>query len=120
MKVLKLTRILFLLSAVLLLSASCKKDDDDNGKEEPVGETLPLGDGSEAYEIKSNQTLTFPNTYILSGFVYVTNGVTLTIEPGVIIRGDKASKGTLIVERGAKINAEGTAEKPIVFTSNQA
>jgi hypothetical protein len=125
MKVLKWTRILFLMSAVLLLCANCKKDDgDDNGngekEKELVGEVLPLGDGSIAYEIKSNMTLTYPNTYILSGFVYVISGVTLTVEPGVIIRGDKASKGTLIVERGAKINAEGTAERPIVFTSNLA
>ncbi|MDR2382815.1 MAG: Ig-like domain-containing protein [Prevotellaceae bacterium] len=89
-------------------------------EDEPVGQILPLGDGSDAYEIKSNTTLKYPNTYILSGFVYVTSGVTLTIEPGVIIRGDKASKGTLIIERGAKINAEGSAERPIVFTSNQA
>jgi hypothetical protein len=46
--------------------------------------------------------------------------VTLTIEPGVVVRGDKASKGTLIVERGGKIKAEGTVDRPIVFTSNQA
>ncbi|MDR1593218.1 MAG: Ig-like domain-containing protein [Prevotellaceae bacterium] len=95
-----------------------------NGKtatcEVTVTGIVDLGDGSDAYEIKSNQTLTYPNTYILKGFVYVTSGTTLTIEPGVIIRGDKASKGTLIVERGGKIIAEGTAELPIVFTSNQA
>ncbi|MDR1595084.1 MAG: Ig-like domain-containing protein [Prevotellaceae bacterium] len=87
---------------------------------EPVGEILDLGDGSIEYEIKNNLTLSYPNTYILKGFVYVPNGVTLTIEPGVVVRGDKESKGTLIVERGGKINAAGTAERPIVFTSNQA
>jgi hypothetical protein len=88
-------------------------------EDEPAGQVLNLGDGSEAYEIKTSTTLTYPNTYILSGFVYVVSGVTLTVEPGVIIKGDKRSKGTLIVERGAKINAAGTTERPIVFTSNQ-
>lgn len=58
-------------------------------------------------------------TYLLSGFVYVTDGAVLTIEPGTVIKGDKATKATLIIERGGKIMAEGTAEKPIVFTSNQ-
>src|SRR5690606_21627446 len=43
----------------------------------------------------------------------------LTIEPGTVIMGDKNSKGTLIVERGGKIMAQGTKEKPIVFTSAQ-
>ncbi|MDQ3291344.1 MAG: T9SS C-terminal target domain-containing protein, partial [Bacteroidota bacterium] len=44
----------------------------------------------------------------------------LTIEPGTVIMGEKASKGTLVIERGGKIIAEGTAQKPIVFTSAQA
>ncbi|HOY90370.1 MAG TPA: T9SS type A sorting domain-containing protein, partial [Bacteroidales bacterium] len=42
------------------------------------------------------------------------------IQPGTIIRGDKNSKGTLIIERGAKLIAQGTASEPIVFTSNQS
>ena len=44
----------------------------------------------------------------------------LTIEPGTIIKGDKLTKGTLIVKPGAKIMAEGSATKPIVFTSSSA
>ncbi len=42
---------------------------------------------------------------------------TLTIEPGTLIIGDKESKGTLIVQRGSKIFAEGTKDNPIVMTS---
>ena len=79
-----------------------------------------MGDGSNAYEISSSMTLTYPNTYNLKGFVYVTEGATLTIEPGVVIKGEKESKATLIVERGGKLIAEGTSERPIVFTSAQA
>jgi hypothetical protein len=56
-------------------------------------------------------------SYILQGFVYVKEGVTLTIEPGTIIKGDKESKGTLIIERGAMLIAAGTTSAPIVFTS---
>jgi hypothetical protein len=65
-----------------------------------------------------NTTWTSNNVYLLNdALVYVEPGVTLTIQPGTIIRG--TGKGTLIVERGAKIVAEGTANAPIVFTSNQ-
>jgi len=71
-------------------------------------------------DITSNTTWTSSNIYLLNGFVYVKPGVTLTIEPGTIIRGDKATKGTLIIEKGAKINAVGTSSNPIVFTSNVA
>jgi hypothetical protein len=52
--------------------------------------------------------------------VYVKNNATLTIAPGTIIRGDKVTQGTLIITRGAKIIADGTAANPIVFTSNEA
>jgi hypothetical protein len=52
--------------------------------------------------------------------VYVKNNATLTIAPGTIIRGDKLTQGTLIITRGAKILADGTAVNPIVFTSNEA
>lgn len=58
--------------------------------------------------------------YHLSGFVYVKNNATLTIEPGTVIRGVSNTKATLIIERGSKIMAAGTADKPIVFTSDKA
>jgi hypothetical protein len=70
-------------------------------------------------EITSNTTFYNTQIYLLKGYVYVTTGVTLTIEKGTIIKGDKGTKGTLIIEQGAKIMANGTAAYPIVFTSNQ-
>lgn len=76
--------------------------------------TIPAGN------ITTNTTWTSGNTYLLNGWVYVQSGVTLTIEPGTIIRGDKVNKGALIIERGGKLVANGTAAQPIVFTSNQA
>ncbi len=57
--------------------------------------------------------------YLLSGFVYVKNNATLTIEPGTIIKGVSNTKATLIIERGSKIMAAGTLDKPIVFTSDK-
>lgn len=71
-------------------------------------------------EITTNTTWTNNKQYLLNGYVYVKNNATLTIQAGTIIKGDKASKGSLIVTRGAKIIADGTADLPIVFTSNQA
>lgn len=69
--------------------------------------------------ITSNTTWSASKKYVLYGFVEVEAGVTLTIEPGTVITGDKDTKGTLIVNRGAMIMAEGTSTDPIVFTSNQ-
>jgi hypothetical protein len=111
------TMSLVLLLCAGILGVTCNNNDDD-----PiiVPQTLDLGDGSKAnYEIGTNTTLKYPNTYNLKGFVYVPNGASLTIEPGVIIKGDKATSGTLIIERGGKIIAQGTKERPIIFTSAQ-
>ncbi|MCJ8167478.1 T9SS C-terminal target domain-containing protein [Pontibacter sp. E15-1] len=68
---------------------------------------------------EENFTLSASTKYLLRGFVYVKEGATLTIEPGTVIMGEKSTKGTLIIERGGKIMAQGTASKPIVFTSAQ-
>jgi PKD repeat protein len=70
-------------------------------------------------DITASETWTNDNIYILNGFVYVKAPAVLTIEPGTIIKGDFNSKGTLIIERGAKIIAQGTPEMPIVFTSQK-
>ncbi len=57
--------------------------------------------------------------YLLSGYVYVKNNAVLTIEPGTVIKGVSNTKATLIIERGSKIMAAGTLDKPIVFTSDK-
>lgn len=57
--------------------------------------------------------------YHLSGFVYVRNNSTLTIDAGTIIKGVSNTKATLIIERGSRIIAAGTASQPIVFTSDK-
>ncbi len=71
-------------------------------------------------DITSNITWTSDKIYLLTSQIYVKNNATLTIEPGTVIYGDKNFAGaSLIVTRGAKLFAEGTANAPIVFTSNQ-
>ena len=70
--------------------------------------------------LTSNETWTKDNVYVLSGKVIVDDGVTLTIEAGTIIKGSEGEgsiASTLIVARGGKINAIGTANEPIIFTS---
>lgn len=69
--------------------------------------------------ITKNLTLNPAKKYLLKGFVYVTNGATITMKPGQIIFGDLATAGTLIISKGAKINANGTATRPVVFTSQR-
>src|SRR5688572_25292368 len=59
--------------------------------------------------------------YVLRGFVKVANGATLTIESGTRIVGASDVPGSaLFVLRGARIDAQGTADAPIVFTSAKA
>ena len=72
-------------------------------------------------DITANTTWTSDKTYTLKGFIHVANGATLTIQPGTKIMGDFNTLGSsLFILRGAKINAVGTADAPIVFTSSRA
>jgi len=70
--------------------------------------------------ISENTTWESGNVYVLGGRITVLNGATLTIEPGVIIKGQAgtgANATALLVARGGKLMAEGTASEPIIFTS---
>jgi hypothetical protein len=87
---------------------------------DPQNANYPSTSVTVSADITSNTTWTTGTVVLLQNKIYVTNGATLTIEPGVIIRGDQATGGTLIISRGSKINAQGTQSNPIVFTSNQA
>ncbi len=73
-------------------------------------------------DVSVSTTWTADNVYVLTKPIYVTSGATLTIQPGTLVRGEPESAGgandpgTLIVSRGSKIRALGTASNPIVFT----
>ena len=109
---------------VIVLSSlaitSCVKVDvgDDVGP----GTGHNTGDPNETKVLEGtiDQSVTLQKgTFTLKGYVYVNNGAILTIEPGTIIKSDVSEKGALIVERGAKLIAEGTETEPIVFTSGK-
>jgi hypothetical protein len=87
---------------------------------DPQNANYPSTTTTVSSDITTNTTWSSGTVVLLQNKIYVTNGATLTIEPGVIIRGDQATGGTLIISRGSKINAQGTQSNPIVFTSNQA
>src|SRR5688572_30043390 len=70
-------------------------------------------------DVDINETWTSANYYVLRGAVFVRSGSTLNIGAGTRVIGESGSTGTLIVERGGRLNAVGTAEAPIVFTSDQ-
>jgi hypothetical protein len=71
--------------------------------------------------ITANRTLFSDTVYTLNGYVKVQNGAVLTIQPGTTIVGDTALAGSsLWILRGARIEANGTAAAPIVFTSARA
>ncbi|HRH37881.1 MAG TPA: hypothetical protein PK760_06020, partial [Flavobacteriales bacterium] len=124
---------LVLLAAVAVAMPSCKKKEgctdptasnyDADAEKDCCCEyatPTPSNVVSVQGSITTNTTWTSSNKYLLVGFVYVEDGATLTIEPGTVIKGDKATKGSLIVKRGGKLMADGTASQPIVFTSNEA
>jgi hypothetical protein len=105
-----------LLGLIFALSLfGCKKDlgGGENGLiNVPTSTTLS---GS----INTTTTLTSDKVWTLKGYVYVTDGAKLIIQPGTTIISDISEKGALCIERGAQIFAEGTLSKPIVFTSGK-
>lgn len=111
-----------------LLFTGCFKDDDtpivieeitiinETGSNTPTGTEIVVKAGG----IALDETWTSDKIYELDRKVVVQDGVTLTIQAGTIIKG-RAGTGSLasalIVARGGKINAVGTAARPIIFTS---
>ena len=92
--------------------ASCSTDDDPVIPEpEP---TVLQG------SITSDLTLKSGNSYTLNGELLVKEGATLNIEPGVKIVAQYDDRvDYILIEQGAKINAQGTASAPIVMTSSK-
>lgn len=110
-------RLLAFAVIIALLSSSCRKIEMDGTKENNNGT-----DESTVLEgkITSDRTLKASNVYTIRGIVYVSSGAKLTIEAGTVIHGETSSKGALVITKGSKIIAEGTADKPIIFTSDAA
>jgi hypothetical protein len=115
---------IFLLSVIAaLVSTGCRKIETDGeiqvvvvngGGNNTTGQTITLQG-----RINADTVLRKNNTYILKGLVYMVGNHTMNIEPGTVIKGSFSGTdvAALIITRGSKINAIGTANEPIVFTS---
>lgn len=118
---------MLLFSTVLaVISFNCRKIETDGEKEiivvdgggsgsPAVGKTITLQG-----RISADTILRRENTYILKGLVYMVGNHTMTIESGTNIKGSYSGSdvAALIITRGSKIIAQGTADQPIVFTSS--
>lgn len=82
----------------------------------------PMGNSNKiiTQNITVNTTWYADTVYQLGGRIAVVDGVTLTIEPGTVIKGEAgtgANATALLIARGGKLIAEGTASAPIIFTT---
>lgn len=77
-----------------------------------------LGNGDQEFAFTGDVTLE-KGTYLLKGWIYVTEGAKLRIPAGTIIKGDKQTKAALIVEPGGYVEMKGTKNEPIVMTSEE-
>ena len=112
-KIFKLSPLL--MAGALVLGTACSEDDNNNNNTTPT-----TGNVVKSGQITADETWTADKVYQLSGRVVVTNGATLTIQPGTIIKGEagqEANASALIIARGAMIDAVGTPTQPIIFTS---
>ncbi|MCF7567397.1 hypothetical protein L3X37_03325 [Sabulilitoribacter arenilitoris] len=116
-----------LLMVSTLVFTGCLKDDDTPIIIEEI--TIIQNEGGNSGTptvavtgaISEDTTWTNDNIYELNQKVVIEDGVTLTIQAGTIIKGKPGTgslASALIIARGAKINAEGTAANPIIFTSS--
>ena len=109
-------KILAAAAACMVLATACNNDDEDTGTPGLNGDITP--GTTLTGNITSDATLTEGNTYRLSGGLHVKAGATLRIEPGVeVIAVDDEIPDYILIEQGAKIDAQGTAARPIVMTS---
>ncbi|WP_298477384.1 hypothetical protein [uncultured Maribacter sp.] len=112
----KKIKVLTLLTFAIVL-ASCSSDDDNRTINPDKGGVEPDLSG----EITEDTKLLASEEYTLTGSLTVKEGATLTIEPGTVIKAKSGRTDVfLAVERGAKLIAKGTADKPIKFTSDAA
>ncbi len=117
----KTSKLFLVVVTASLLLFSCAADDtadviinlDNEAPVQPID--LEIGG-----TLNEDLTLTTGNEYNLTSALIVPENITLTIEPGVVIRATTGSDVYVAIQQGATINAEGTASNPIVFTPNSA
>jgi len=122
MKIMNMFRHLLVVAALALTLPACVKVNFNEEGGTNTGGANNTDDPNVSRVLQGsyerNITLT-GGTYTIKGYVYFTSGTTLSIPKGTILKSDVSQKGALIIERGAKIEALGTAQEPIVFTSGK-
>ena len=114
---------ILVLTVGMSILTSCSDHDDPvigNGEDNEVNGTIVENYGTLEGSITSDITLKSGNTYYLNGEYIVKDGATLDIESGVRIIAQYDDRvDFILIEQGGKINAQGTAESPIVMTSSK-
>ncbi len=117
-----------ILSLAFLAVTGCRKIESDGEKQivivnQPVIPTGPTASTvTLSGRITKDTTLFAKDFNYLQGIVYITKGVTLTVQAGAKVQGKYSGSdvSALIICRGAKIIAKGTVDNPIIFTSSSA
>lgn len=103
------------LLAGMTLFAACSNDETSNNGDNGIADGTTLSG-----TVTEDVTLKSGNTYKLSGAYTVEEGATLNIEPGVkLIAVYDDNVDYILIKQGAKINAKGTADAPIIMTSEK-
>lgn len=105
---------LFMIATLLTPFALTSCDDDDNSASKPS----PQVDNELSGSVKDTRTLDATVEYLLTGPLLVEDGGTLNIPAGTVIKAEKGFNSYILVLQGGKINAKGTAERPITITAD--
>ena len=104
--------------AAMVAFTSCSDDNGNDTGTNPGGNGLDTETNVLGGNVTSDLTLEAGKSYTLSGALQVKAPATLTIPEGVTITADNDGQvDYILIEKGAKINAQGTAQKPIVMTA---
>ena len=110
--------------ATALTLAACSSDSDgegngngNGGNGEGTGSSIVVGDNILSGTLTGEQTLE-SKEYILNGTVIVADGGRLNIPAGTTIKAREGFSSYLLVAQGGKLYADGTADKPVIFTAN--
>ena len=114
----------FAAMATALTFTACSSDSDgdgngngNGGNGEGTGSSIVVGENILSGTLTGEQTLD-AKEYILNGTVIIADGGRLNIPAGTTIKAREGFSSYLLVAQGGKLYADGTADKPIVFTAN--
>lgn len=115
----KLIVLSLMVAVVTIAFQSCSQDDDSGPASVQTRGPVVIIPANTV--ITANTTWSSANEYLLAGKVWVSNGATLTIQAGTLIRGaynsDQLKASALIITRGSQLIANGTATNPIIMTA---